>query len=143
MKTIQRKKPAAIIVIAAAILLGVILTGCTAPGQENPGQVSTVGQAGDHGPWMSDQPDGSPPDFGRGPPRFNGSGNLTDAQRQAFAQQRMQAVTGACQGMKEGDACTLAGRRTNTTGTCQTQNNTLLCVLPRPSGQYPYRGQNQ
>lgn len=85
-------------------------------------------------------PNGAPRGFGNG--TFNGIrggmdgfGNVTEAQRQERAQQRMLALTKACEGKAENDACTLAGRdnRNGTAanltlqGTCHALNGTMQC----------------
>ena len=59
----------------------------------------------------------------------NGSGqgmprNLTDAQRQQFLQEMVQA----CQNKAEGDSCALQTPMGGRTGTCKTMNETLSCV---------------
>ena len=65
--------------------------------------------------------------------RFRGNGtgfgNMTDAQRQQFMQQRIDA----CNGKTDNDSCTIANTRGAMNGTCQTFNNTLECMVQRPS----------
>ncbi|MBI5226664.1 hypothetical protein HY994_05535 [Candidatus Micrarchaeota archaeon] len=116
------KKPA--FLMLALLLVGtVVLAGCTQPddGYDGPrrgfGNRTFNGTRGGAG-------------VGSG-----GFGNLTESQRQDRAQQRRFALTTACDGKAENDACTLEGRdnrngsNTNLTlnGTCHALNGTMRC----------------
>ncbi|MGC8851463.1 MAG: hypothetical protein ACP5O3_04580 [Candidatus Micrarchaeia archaeon] len=63
--------------------------------------------------------------------------NLTDAQRQQFLEERMQA----CNGKAEGDSCALQDARGNAVGACSSLNGTLECVVAR--GNFNGTGFNQ
>jgi len=100
-----------LLILAASAL---ILSGCTSGDQSQAPQ-----QGGDN------------QQVGAGPPAFAGNGpgpgmgrNMTDEQRQQFFQQ----MTQACHGKAEGDSCTMQNPRGNSTGTCRTMNETLLCA---------------
>jgi|GEM_PF-6251831 len=66
--------------------------------------------------------------------RYGGGMNLTDEQRTAMMQQRIQAEIDACSGMSEGDVCSVSissqyggagGAGVARNGTCALQNSTL------------------
>ena len=65
-------------------------------------------------------------------------GNMTPEQRQQMMATMIQQVTDACQGMNDGDNCTIQNQRGNRTGTCATQNGTIMCNAgfnrQRPTG---------
>ncbi|VVB58433.1 Uncharacterised protein [Candidatus Anstonella stagnisolia] len=68
---------------------------------------------------------------GNGTGYGNGSrgmmGNLTQEQRQQIIAQIAQAVTDACNGKAEGDACELGAFGRNISGTCKISNGNLGC----------------
>jgi|GEM_PF-4705959 len=68
-----------------------------------------------------------------------GMGNLTEEERQLMMDGRMQAASGACDGKKEGEACSLAMQspRGNVMvdGTCENRDGGLFCNAGTPRMQ--------
>jgi len=68
-----------------------------------------------------------------------GANNLTQEQRQQMIEQRMQSMIAACKEKTEGGACTIQNPRGSKTGTCKTQNETLVCSIEINRSQTPMR----
>ncbi|VVC02178.1 Uncharacterised protein [uncultured archaeon] len=119
-KILQLSLIALLVLLMAAV---VMLAGCTSSGQEQNAQQGSPPSGNGR------QANPNRPYFGNrtGGPGGN-IGNLTDAQRQQLFQQRMQQAVAACEGKTAGESCALQNARGNMTGTCQSQNSTLLCM---------------
>jgi|GEM_PF-7084008 len=135
----------------------VFLFGCL---QSQPEASPSGGQPGPSG----QQPGGFNRSFGgrnfngsrdfNGTRGFNGTGfnrtggsngnfsNMTDEQRQALQQQRLQQALDACSGKVAGAACELTSPRGIISGTCfANPQGSLACEFARPSGMPPFGGQ--
>ena len=136
------------IYVILALLIGtVIIAGCSSSGNNIPADTSngnvaqqSPANAVDSGANGNSQDTGTNADTDSGYRQFNGnrSGrygggmNPTDEQRTQMMQEIIQAETDACNGMSEGDACSVSassqyGPGGARNGTCTFQNSTLLC----------------
>ena len=70
---------------------------------------------------------------GDNPGAFNRSNgrmtNLTDEERQKFIEERQAAEANACQSKNQGDECSLSMQNRTLSGTCETNQDKLLCTM--------------
>jgi hypothetical protein len=105
-------------IIAAIMILLVVVSGCTTQNQDQ----------------------GTPRDprtpynqYNRFNPQQNRTRdnrmNLSDPERSEMMRSRMENITKACIGKKEGDSCMVTDSRTNASGSCANMQDNLVCNI--------------
>jgi hypothetical protein len=64
--------------------------------------------------------------------------NLSDEERQKLMQEREKSAIDACNGKADGDSCTIQNSVGEISGTCNMQQDNLICILTRNSNQPPF-----
>jgi hypothetical protein len=129
------KKTLSIVIVCALVALSVaLISGCSQPAGTSPTDDGNSLNQGRFQQGVRPQDRGGGQNPSGYPGRLNGTmngsgrfGNMTEAERQALMEERLQQGKEACAGKAEGDTCTTPSPRGDQEGTCTLQDANLIC----------------